>query len=387
MRLAAFIRANPRPIIAEWENFARSLVPAAEGMSPLSLRNHINYILDFIADDIDSSQTESEQITKSRGEKPKDAVNSVAEIHAALRQAGGFNMDQMVSEYRALRASVTKLWVAQASEVTNEGIEDLIRFNESIDQAMTESISYYSRKLDHSRHLFLAILGHDLRNPIGAMLMSAQLAEKIGVLNERQKMLMTQVVESADRATSILDQLLDLTRARLGSGMQLIREPMDMAFASRQLVDEMRALHPGRSITLDISGNTEGEWDKPRIGQVLSNLIGNAVQYGFKDLPIGVTIKGGLKDVLVSVHNDGVPIPRDTIRVMFDSLIRGPSDEGESTNLGLGLYITKEIVAAHGGMVGVTSSEKDGTTFTARLPRSAGAAISGQDEAAAAVSA
>jgi signal transduction histidine kinase len=387
MRLAAFIRANSKPIIAEWENFARSLVPAAEGMSPLSLRNHINYILDFIADDIDSSQTDSEQITKSRGEKPKDAMDSVAEIHAALRQAGGFNMDQMVSEYRALRACVTKLWVAQLSEATNEGIEDLIRFNESIDQTMTESISYYSKKLDHSRHLFLGILGHDLRNPIGAMLMSAQLTAKIGTLNEHQKMLISQVVVSAGRATNILDQLLDLTRARLGSGMQIIREPMDMAFASRQLVEEMRALHPGRTFTLDISGNTEGEWDKPRVGQVLSNLIGNAVQYGFKDLPIAVTLKGGLRDVLVSVHNDGVPIPRDTIRVIFDSLIRGASGDGESTNLGLGLYITKEIVSAHGGTVGVTSSEKDGTTFTARLPRSPGAAISGQDEAAAAVSA
>jgi signal transduction histidine kinase len=388
MRLAAFIRANPKPIITEWENFARSLVPAAEGMSPLSLRNHINYILDFIADDIDSSQTDSEQITKSRGEKTKDAMDSVAEIHAALRQAGGFNMDRMVSEYRALRAIVTKLWVAQLLEVTNDGIEDLIRFNESIDQTLTESISYYSKKLDHSRNLFLGILGHDLRNPIGAMLMSAQLTEKIGPLNERQKMLISQVVVSAERATSILDQLLDLTRSRLGLGMQLIREPMDMAFASRQLVDEMRALHPGRIFTLDISGgDTEGEWDKPRVGQVLSNSISNAVQYGFKDLPIAVAINGGVKDVQVSVHNDGVPIPRDTIRVIFDCLIRRASDEGESTNLGLDLYITKETVSAHGGTVGVTSSEKDGTTFTARLPRSPGAAISGQDEAALAVSA
>jgi signal transduction histidine kinase len=111
------------------------------------------------------------------------------------------------------------------------------------------------------------------------------------------------------------------------------------------------------------------------------------VQYGFKDLPIAVAINGGVKDVQVSVHNDGVPIPRDTIRVIFDCLIRRASDEGESTNLGLDLYITKETVSAHGGTVGVTSSEKDGTTFTARLPRSPGAAISGQDEAALAVSA
>jgi signal transduction histidine kinase len=172
-----------------------------------------------------------------------------------------------------------------------------------------------------------------------------------------------------------------LTRARLGSGITIIREPMDMAFASRQLVDEMRALHPGRTFTLDISGDTGGEWDKPRIGQVLSNLIGNAVQYGFSDLPVGVTITGGLKDVSVAVHNEGVPIPRDVIRVIFDSLVRGEADEGDtSTNLGLGLFITKEVVTAHGGTIHVTSSEKSGTTFTARFPRSAGMEMAVQDE-------
>ena len=146
MRLSAFIRAHSAEIIAEWENFARSLVPAADGMSPLSLLNHISYILEFIADDIDTVQTDSEQTEKSRGKKLKVAMDSVAEIHAALRQAGGFNLDQMVSEYRALRASVTKLWGAQDLEPSRQSVADLVRFNEAIDQATTESISYYAKK-------------------------------------------------------------------------------------------------------------------------------------------------------------------------------------------------------------------------------------------------
>jgi signal transduction histidine kinase len=379
MRLSAFIRENSGEIIAEWENFARSLVPAAEGMSPLSLRNHISYILAFIADDIDTVQTASEQTNKSRGKKPKSAMDSVAEIHAALRQAGGFNLDQMVSEYRALRASVTKLWAARAPELTRQSAADLVRFNEAIDQATTESISYYSRKVDHSRDLFLGVLGHDLRNPIGAMRMSAELIAKIGTLTERQRMLIAQVVTSADRATGILDQLLDLTRARLGSGLHILREEMDMAFVSRQLLEEMRSLHPGRTFTLNISGDTKGHWDKPRIGQVFSNLLGNAVQYGFTDLPIDVTVIGDSKEVSLSVHNEGVPIPKDAIGGIFEAMIRGGTDGIDSTNLGLGLYITKEIVSAHGGTVRVTSSEKGGTTFIALLPRVADAAIVPQD--------
>jgi signal transduction histidine kinase len=373
MRLSSFIREHSEPIIAEWETFAGTLAPASEATSPLSLRNHIKYILQFIADDIDSPQTDAEQVTKSRGEKAKKATDSVAEVHAALRQAGGFNMDQMVSEYRALRASVVKLWGAQTTETTRQDIIDLTRFNEAIDQELTESISYYSSKVERSRNLFLGILGHDLRNPIGAMAMSAELIGRIGSLSDRQKMLISQISLSATRAVEILNQLLDLTRVRLGSGLRVIREQMDMSFVARQLVDEMSATHPGRIFKVEASGDTEGKWDRPRIGQVFSNLLGNAVQYGFKDLPINVSIKGEAADVAVSVHNDGVPISPGAVAEIFDALVR--TGEGEdahlpSNNLGLGLYITKEIVRAHGGTIKVTSSEKYGTTFTATFPRS-----------------
>lgn len=372
MRLTDFIRANSTPIIAEWEAFAATLAPAGEAMSPHSLRNHIKYILEFIANDIESPQTDAEQVKKSRGGNVKP-VDSVAEVHAALRHAGGFNMDQMVSEYRALRASVVKLWGAQASEVSHHDFVDLTRFNEAIDQEMTESISYYTSTVEHSRNLFLGILGHDLRNPIGAMTMSAELIAKIGSLDEKQKMLISQILVSSDRAIEILDQLLDLTRARIGSGLQVIREPMDMAFVARQLVDEMRAAHPERTFTIEVSGNTEGEWDRPRIGQVFSNLLGNAVQYGFKDLPIQVEIRGEPDDVKVSIHNDGPPIPANALQRIFEALVRsnaGEMGDAQSNNLGLGLYITKEIVSAHGGTINVVSSEKLGTKFTALFPRS-----------------
>lgn len=378
MRLAAFIRANLKLIAAEWETFARTLTPAADSMSPLALRDHIREILAFVADDIESAQTDAEQIEKSHGDKKPLEKRSAAEIHASLRHAGGFNMDQMVSEYRALRASVTKLWDSQLPEGTKTDIGDLTRFNEAIDQALTESISDYSKRLDYSRNLFLGILSHDLRSPLGAARMSAELTLRMGNdnLTERQIMMISQVVECSDRATEIVDHLLDLTRARLGSGIPVIKAPMDMGFASKQLVEEMRSRYPDRIFMLEISGDTEGEWDKPRIGQIFSNLLGNAVQYGFKYSPIHVTLKGKVDEIVLSVQNDGVPIPPDAIGRIFESLIRGKNEKEDenytasgSINLGLGLYITKEIVAAHGGTIGVTSSESEGTVFTVRLPR------------------
>ena len=374
MRLSTFIRDNNGPIIREWESFAKTLVSTSPNATPLALRDHIKEILAFIASDIESAQTQSEQVQKSHGEKPEGPKPTAAEVHASLRHAGGFNLDQMVSEYRALRASVIKLWDLALTDISRADHNDQTRFNEAIDQAMTESIRDYSEKMDHSRNLFLGILSHDLRTPLGAILMSAQLTPKIGRLNERQTMLQSQISDSAGRAAEIVTHLLDITKARLGSGIPILKAPMDMDFVSKQLVDEMRAMHPGQKFDLKASGDLEGTWDKARIGQLFSNLLGNAVQYGFKGTPICVNVVGTAKEVTLSVHNEGIPIPPDATAKIFESLTRAdPTEEGEADagriNLGLGLYISKEIVIAHGGTIGVTSSEKDGTTFTVKLPR------------------
>lgn len=373
MRLSEFIRQNTKNIIGEWEDFAQTLKPAAADMSSFALRDHVQEILTFIADDIESAQSGDEQIEKSKGEKLKSPTYTAAETHAALRLAGGFDLDQMVSEYRALRASVVKLWSAATATPTRTDILDLTRFNEAIDQELTESISHYTKKVSHSKDLFLGILSHDLRTPLSAALMSAELMPKIGSLNDRQTMLSLQIVDCMARASALVTNLFDLTRARFGSGLPVVRAPMDMGFVSRQLVAEMRAVFPDDVINLEVSGETEGNWDKARIGQVFSNLIGNAVHYGFKDLPVDVKVQGSENEVLLSVHNKGVPIPTATLSTIFDPLSRGIDENNlEYTapiHLGLGLYITKEIVTAHGGVIGVISSEKNGTTFTVRLPR------------------
>lgn len=380
IRLADFIRENTNPIVAEWEAFARTLTPAATSMTPLALRDHIHEILAFVIRDIDSPQSASEQVRKSHGVKGKESIPSAAETHAALRLAGGFNIDQMASEYRALRASVIKLWRKANTQMTDADITDLIRFNESIDQELAESVSHYTQKVSFSKDLFIGILSHDIRSPLNVISMSAQLILSIGTptkerlkLNERQSMLANQIIDSTSRITEIVSDLLDVTHARFGSGLPVIRAPMDMGFVSRQLIDEMRAAYPTRTITLEISGGVKGDWDKARIGQAISNLIGNAIQYSFTDSAINVTVKGATEEVIISVHNEGVPILPENIGTLFDSFTRAITDEGNhpgAVNLGLGLYITKEIVVGHGGTIDVASTEEDGTTFTARFPRS-----------------
>ncbi len=374
VQLGHFIRENVAQIVVEWTGFAGTRIPAAESMTVLALQDHVEEILSFIADDLESPQTSSEQLEKSQGDGPKEVGvrRSAAEVHAELRLNDGFDIDQMVAEYRALRACVVRLWSARTQGLTKNDFDDLIRFNEAIDQAVAESLHHYTQTIEHSRHMFLGILGHDLRNPIGAVSMSADLVATLGTLNEQQATLVTRMKDAAVRAIRTLDDLLDLTRVQFGSDMPLFRDEMDMSLLSRQLVDEMRALHPKRTITLETTGDTKGKWDVLRMGQVLSNLIGNAIEHGFEDTPVEVAVEGKLDAAVLSVRNQGVPIPQEMMRAVFDSLVRGDQNRQEaagSTHLGLGLYITKKVVDAHGGTIGITSSERDGTKFTVSIPR------------------
>ena len=172
---------------------------------------------------------------------------------------------------------------------------------------------------------------------------------------------------------ALINDLLDVTRARFGAGLPVVRAMMNMGTVAEQIVNEVRAAHPRRSIDMNVSGFLVGEWDRARIGQVFSNLLNNAMQYGSYSAPVWVTLSGDVNGVTVMVGNDGVPIPPGKIRVIFDPLKRIAIDGDANSkmgNLGLGLYITKEVVVAHNGTIDVTSSELEGTIFTARFPRS-----------------
>ena len=368
-----FIKSNTAEIVSEWEAFARTLIPSAEGMTSNALRDHIHQILAFVMSDMASYQSPEEQREKSHGEKKQAQPVTAAQTHAALRFAGGFDIGQMASEYRALRASVLKLWTNTGPAFDAEDIADMTRFNESIDQELAESVRFYTDKVAQSREMLVGILSHDLRSPLQAIALSAQLSLHMGQLNESQTMLSMKVLECTDRMGALINDLLDVTRARFGAGLPVVRVVMNMGTVAEQIVDEVRVVHPHRKIELIASGVLVGEWDKARIGQIFSNLLNNAIQYGSRSTPVRVGLKGDPTAVTLTVGNDGVPIPADKIKMIFDPLKRMVADEDgapPSGNLGLGLYITKQVVVAHGGTIEVTSSEMEGTTFTAQFPRS-----------------
>jgi signal transduction histidine kinase len=275
------------------------------------------------------------------------------------------------SEYRALRASVVKQWVAHHKSLASTDVDDLTRFNEAIDQAVTESVAHYTKTIDNSRNLFLGILGHDLRNPIGAASMAAQWMKRSGTTDPKQAKVVSDLVRTTDRATRILDDLLDLTRSSFGTDIPIAKSQTDMAALCQAIADELRSMNEKQLLTVTHEGDPSGLWDAARMGQVLSNLMGNAIQYSHASGPVTVTISGNDPRTLsVSVHNFGPPIPAESQKAIFQSWMRGQvKDSSEHTHLGLGLYIARLIVEAHGGDIAVASDEATGTTFTLRLPR------------------
>jgi signal transduction histidine kinase len=376
MRLAEFMVSRREQILADWTAFARSCL-TTETMDLAELRDHASEMLTAIAADLNTPQTKLEQVEKSEGRSDADpdpaSPDTAAQSHGAARAVSGFTVEQMVSEYRALRASVTRLWIDASGALTRTDLGDLVRFNEAIDQALAESTSRFAQDLEQSKDMFLAMLGHDLRTPIGAVIGSAHILVTTADLPEGAARRAVAILNSGRRMNALVSDLLDFTSSRLGRGVPIVRVPMDIAAALRQTIEEIVALHPQRVMNLDADGDVLGQWDRARLIQVFSNLISNAVQHGSAQTPINVIARGGADDVTITVQNRGPVIPANELDKIFNPLHRIEGDKPLSPreNLGLGLYIAERIVAAHGGTIGVESSDERGTTFTIHLPRHA----------------
>ncbi len=372
MRLGEFIQKNTSAITSDWEVFARSCVPAATRMDLEQRRDHIAGMLKAIAVDLDTAQSKKEQAEKAAGQSDAHVdSHTAANAHGSDRAAIGYSPEQMVSEFRALRASVLRLWSEASAELTRESFNEMTRFNEAIDQLLAESIARYAQEVDRSKDLFLGVLGHDLRNPLGAILMSATLMLRKEDAEWPHRRLVSSILNSGTRMDTMIGDLVDFTRTRLGAGIPVTPSEMDLGAVAQQAVDEIRAFHPDCVVHCTTEGELVGRWDPGRIGQALSNVVGNAYQHGAPGEPIDVTIRGEPEQVTVSVHNRGPAIPQDDLDDIFSpfrQLNPARARTRGSQSLGLGLYIADSIMTAHEGTIDVESND-GGTTFTLHLPR------------------
>jgi signal transduction histidine kinase len=386
MRLAEFILANIEPILTEWEAFPRSLLPGAN-MTIVALRDDAESILLATARDMQNRQSLQQQASKSKGDggaesATSDRLDDASELHGAERVGSGFHITDVVSEYRALRASVLRLWRESLPQPNLNDIDDVTRFNESLDQSLAHGVASYSKRIDESRQMFLAILSHDLRDPLFCISMAAHV---VSLKNEDPDTAdaMSMIKRNTDGMVQLISDLIDFSSGGLGRAMPLHRGPVDLEQLCREVIDSYRITHPGHELRFHSDGDVNGVWDAGRIRQVVFNLMGNAIQHGSPEAPIdlSVTSKGnpsagfglGGSTVVLSVHNEGAPIPPERLPTLFDPLTRYATQESalerSPGSIGLGLYIVREIVLAKGGTVTVTSTAEEGTTFTVRIPR------------------
>lgn len=368
MRLTDFIERDMDRILAHWEAFAATRLPAATQMKSHELRDHARQILEAVVTDLRTPQTRAEQSAKSKGLAPRDfdAPETAAQTHAVLRAKSGFNINQLASEYRALRASVLRLWMDECAP-SEPDLEDMIRFNEAIDQALAESVEFFSAQVERARNLLLGMLGHDLRSPLQTIQVTAQYLRALDARPE-VSVAAQRLINSGSRMQTLLDDLVDYNRTKLGLGLRITLKPVDLAELCAAEIDQIRACRSTDRLELQVEGDCRGEFDGARIQQLLANLVNNALNYGTRGEPVRVKLVGDEGMVRLTVSNQGQVEP-EVLRDLFAPLRRGDDCEHRNdAGLGLGLYIASEVVRAHGGYIDA-NSDGSTTTFTVELPR------------------
>jgi signal transduction histidine kinase len=363
MSLSAFIRDHHDEIISEFAVFAKTLMPPGADMTEAELRDHAEEILTAVVEDISVAQTNEEQSRKSQGRGSANTMRASGRLHADDRIRHGFPFRAVLAEFRALRATVLRLYAESgASDLT-----DVRRFNEAIDETLTESMDRFAIQTDQFRDQFIGVLSHDLRTPLGAITAGAALLALPEDNPPRRSSVVARIMNSAQRMERMIGDLLDVTRARLGGSMPLQRRLVDLQQVCEEAMIEIRTGQSNAVVQLQAEGDLRGEWDPDRLAQVVSNLVGNAIQHGGGTL-VMLTAKGKGDSVTLAVQNGGPPIPQDVLPFVFEPLARGHG-ESAGRSIGLGLFIARTIVSAHGGSIQVSSSAAAGTTFTVALPK------------------
>lgn len=376
MKLSRFIISHLDEIVGEWETFARSLPIPDFAMTAAALQDHARQMLKAIAADMETFESKQQKKVKSISDVSSiSGGESAATAHGSLRQISGYTMPQVIAEFRAVRASVLRLWTETSSRASKENTQEILRFNEAIDQALQESAIRFSDQSNRTRDTFLAILGHDLRSPLATMTMAGAFLVRPTIDQANTIQIGARIARSAGTMTTMVNDLLEYARTQLGGAIPIRPVLADIAEICQSALEDASAAHPDCVFQLEAAGERIGDYDAARLAQVFSNLLNNAAQYKGDKHPVTISVFGDKEATVVKVKNYGPEIPRASLAAIFDPLVQlSVTDEQKgpaSTSMGLGLFIAQEIIKAHGGTIDVESSKEEGTIFNVRLPRTA----------------
>jgi signal transduction histidine kinase/ActR/RegA family two-component response regulator len=400
MRLAEFVLTNIEPILAEWEIFARSIWPDVlnhPATDPSTLRDHAEAILRTSAMEMMSNQTAAEQSEKSHGDgvatASGDRVDRASEKHGAERFVSGFELWAVISEYRALRASVIRLWRESGPDPDLHDLDDLTRFNECMDQSLTEAVRSYTEQVQRERDsllgneqaarreaedanrakdLFLATLSHEMRTPLNAIAGWVTLLRMSG-RSETDFAEGLDVIERNTKAqVQLIEDVLDVSRIVSGKLRLEIRDSNLIEIINAG-IDAVRPAADARAIVLDAQLDpraAQTSCDKARIQQVIWNLLSNAIKFTPKGGTVSIRLSREGSDLRISVSDNGQGISPELLPHVFERFRQADnSTRRQYGGLGLGLSIVKHVTEMHGGTVEAQSAgEGRGATFIVCLP-------------------
>lgn len=294
----------------------------------------------------------------------------------------GYDGREALDVARAIAPDVPFIFVTgaigedRAIDLLKRGATDYVlkdrldRLETCVERALREA---QERRALHQRNEFeqqlVAIVSHDLRSPLNVILLAAEAALEYKNIEPGLARHLQRIHNASDRACSMIRDILDFSQARAGE-IRIERRSVDLHELVARYAEETEVANVGRRVQVRAQGNTRGEWDPDRLGQVVSNLLSNAIRYSPATSTVGVAVAGGQDRVVLEVHNDGEPIPHDLRRRLFEPHSRGDEAVNRAVrSVGLGLYIVNHIVRAHQGQIDVQSDLGVGTTFRVELPR------------------
>ncbi|NUP06530.1 MAG: sensor histidine kinase [Polyangiaceae bacterium] len=374
--VASHLQRRRPEIIRDWEQrvLADPEVPEARGLTRPALRDHIPQVLDALIAELSSSSP-----TPSDGGR---LANLATEEHAHERFEQRYTLESAIREWSLFRSAIIKAWydgglyphpslVMRMHAAIDNGIRLAATTIHTAAQAELAESEEKLREQMAFQDRFMAILGHDLRTPLNAVSMGVTFLLKHADLPEGHASLLRRAASSAARMARMINDVLDLARTRIGQKFPI--EPVDatdLGTVCESVVDEFRAAKPERGIEVETTGTLVGNWDPDRLHQAIANLIGNAIDYSPPESIVKVCLAEDAGSAVISVTNQGPPIPAELLEHIFDPYRRQQQNGAmTSRGLGLGMFIVKGIIDAHGGSVDIRSSDVEGTRVELRLPK------------------
>ena len=366
MRLSAFIMDRMDDIIAEWQCFAMTLPPHDGEMLSAALHNHAREILKAIAQDIDAPDT------KDALDSERTSGETAAAMHGAWRHSAGFGMAQLTAEFRALRACVLRLWMANGNVTANEAINEVLRFNDAIDQALAEAVGRYAQEVERARDMFLSVLSHDLRTPLGAIAITSQYLAMPNVSDNKRLEAAARIDRCVTAMNALIKDVLEYTHSRLGKCMTITCKPGDLAEVCRTACDDIRAVHIDVEFRCELKDRLDACFDPARMYQAIWNLLNIAVQQSDRQTPVVLTASETDKQICIRVHASGRSLPAQPLQSMFAPMAQLTSAHKQHDDvrpgIQLSLFVVHEIIRAHQGEI-VVPADGDRTIFEVTLLR------------------